>query len=382
MSDNDDKRGRPHTNGKLTLVVLVFAVILLASVILVFVVSKQIEANEGADRQIKLSAQGGFSCEYSEAQKLYPFADGVLKVTGERVAYLTLSGNEVFSESVKYSNPQCFTSEDYAVVFDSDGYSLVCLSRDGILFSVPIENKIKSVAIGQKGYVAAITDGDDSYGEVLLFDNKGNTLSQWTSYNSGYPLGVSFNEDCSTMAVTTLNTNGASAVPYIRLFSINSTDKGTEVSDSAMYTTADASSLASVYFIGDDIYAAASDGIFKVEGEELVKLNFDFSSVNYVKVVGGRLFVVYSTSVEQVNRLAVITTSDSVIYDSDIGSDVNSVAVSDSLCAISVDKRIFVFKSDGTITDDISVDEDVLRIGFIEGDRLCAVSTSGVHTVN
>ena len=45
-------------------------------------------------------------------------------------------------------------------------------------------------------------------------------------------------------------------------------------------------------------------------------------------------------------------------------------------------EKILVLQALGTATGDIAVDEDVLRIGFIENDKLCAVSTSGVHTVN
>ena len=145
MENNTDRaKPRQHMNGKLTVVVMIFAIILIASVVLLFFVSKSIEARQGADTQIKLSGQGGFACEYSEAQKLYPFADGVLKVTNDRAAYLTLSGNEVFSQVIAYSNPRCITHNEYACVFDSDGYAFVALNKDGVMFAAPVTNKIKS----------------------------------------------------------------------------------------------------------------------------------------------------------------------------------------------------------------------------------------------
>ena len=65
----------------LTVVVMIFATLLIISIGLIFVVSRKIDSMAGADAQIKLSAQGGFTCEYSEAQKLYPYGDGVIKVT-------------------------------------------------------------------------------------------------------------------------------------------------------------------------------------------------------------------------------------------------------------------------------------------------------------
>ena len=73
------KPARPPKD--LTIAVCVLAAVLVISLVLIFVVSQRIDSLAGADKQIKLSGQSGFSCEYSEAQKLYPFSEGVLKVT-------------------------------------------------------------------------------------------------------------------------------------------------------------------------------------------------------------------------------------------------------------------------------------------------------------
>ena len=116
----------------LTIAVTIFASLLIISIALIFVVSKKIDSMAGADAQIKLSAQGGFNCEYSEAQKLYPYGDGAIKVTSERIAYLTLSGSEVFSQTISYQNPQCVIFGDFVTVFDRDGYSFTVLDKNGV----------------------------------------------------------------------------------------------------------------------------------------------------------------------------------------------------------------------------------------------------------
>ena len=381
-NNKENKKSGQRLNGKLTVVVMIFAVVLIASIVLLIIVSKSIEARQGADKQIKLSGQGGFNCEYSEAQKLFPFADGVLKVTNDRVAYLTLSGNEVYSQMISYSNPHCMTHDKYACVYDSDGYALVALNKDGVMFASPVTNKIKSVFISDNGYFAVITDGGDAYGEVILYSSSGAVISTWSSYNSGFPVCVAFSDDASLMAVSTVNTAGASAVPYIRVFKLSRDKDSVDVSDLAIYTVADSVIFANLTFIGNTLYAYTTDGIYKVRDGDLVQLKINFSSINYVRKVGDNMFVVYSDSVDQLNKLAVINNSDTIIYNSDIGSDVNGITSVGNLCALSVDKRIFFMRNNGTITSDIAVDEDVLRIGFIENDKLCAVSTGGVHTVN
>ncbi|MBR6960108.1 MAG: hypothetical protein IKH76_06475, partial [Clostridiales bacterium] len=79
---------------------------------------------------------------------------------------------------------------------------------------------------------------------------------------------------------------------------------------------------------------------------------------------------------------AVINHNDKIVYSSDIGSKVNCVCAGNGVFAISVDDRIFVYNESGSVIGDVSVDQDILRMGFISGKDLCVVSTGGVHTIN
>lgn len=366
----------------LTIAVTIFGALLIVSIVMIFVVSKKIDSMSGADAQIKLSAQGGFTCEYSEAQKLYPFGDGVVKVTSDRIAYLTLSGTEVFSQTVSYQNPQCVTFGEYVAVFDRDGYNFTVLDQYGIWYSKPTANPVKSVQMSSDGFIAVICGSSESFGEVGLYDKDGNELAVWTSYNSGFPICCAFNANSSLLAVSTINTSGAVIVPYVRVFAINKSDKGYEVTDHAVYTTDDNVIFASVCYVGDKLCCFTSNALYEVRDNTLTQMNFDFSAIGYVKKVGNNLFVTYADGISQLNKLAIINQNDSVIYNHSIGSNIVCVAQTEKLFAISVDRRVFIFNTSGTITADYSVDEDIIRMNFISGDKLCVVSTGGVHTIN
>lgn len=366
----------------LTIAVTIFALLLIISIALIFVVSKRIDSMAGADAQIKLSAQGGFSCEYSEAQKLFPYGDGVIKVTSERIAYLTLSGSEVFSQTVSYQNPQCVTFDNSVAVFDRDGYSFTVLDQYGVWFSKPTANPVKAVQMSSNGFIAVICGGDESYGEVGLYDKSGNEIAMWTSYNSGFPICCAFNADSTLLAVSTINTSGAVIVPYIRVFSINNTDKGYVVDDHAVYTTDDNVIFASICYVGKKLCCFTSNSLYEVNDDTLSQMNFDFSAIGYIQNVSGNLFVTYSDGISQLNKLAVINSNDSVIYNSNIGSKIICVAKNEDYYAISVDRRVFIYNTSGTITSDYAVDEEIIRMNFISGNKLCVVSTGGVHTIN
>ncbi len=366
----------------LTIAVMIFATLLIISIALIFVVSKKIDSMAGADAQIKLSAQGGFTCEYSEAQKLYPYGDGVIKVTSERIAYLNLSGSEIFSHTVSYQNPQCVTFGDFVTVFDRDGYSFTVLDKDGVWYSKPTTNPIKAVQMSDNGFTAVISGNNDSFGDVALYDKDGNQIAVWTSYNSGFPVCCAFNQDSTLLAVSTINTSGAVIVPYVRVFSIAKSSKGYEVDDYAVYTTNDSVIFASICYVGNKLCCFTSNALYEVKDDNLSRMNFDFSAIGYVKKVSNNLFITYADGISQLNKLAIINSSDSVIYNSNIGANIICVANGNGYYAINVDRRVFIYNSSGVITNDYSVDEDIIRMNFISGNKLCVVSTGGVHTIN
>lgn len=360
----------------------VFALIILASSILLVFVSRKDAALQGADQIIRLSSQAGFTCEYAEAQKLYPYGDGVLKITTDRIAYLTLSGNEVFSSFVSYNNPRAVVLGERAVVIDINGYGVTMINTEGVIYSKPVSSKIKSASLSQDGMCAVITEAEDSFGSVLIFDKDGNIISSWTSYYSGYPIAAAFDEDSSHLAVTTLNTSGAVYEPFVRVFSIIDNNGILSAADYALYSIDGNDVFSSVMYIDDILFTFSANAIYAVNNDNLIKLDNELGNVNYVAGVGSNLFVIYSDGANQLNRLCVMDTSGNEIYNSDVGTEVNAIGCSENRYVLCVDSRIFVFDEDGNLLSDISVDEDILRIGFIGNNKLAVVSAGGVHTID
>jgi len=376
----ESKQRSLDTNLRYT--IIGFAVLLLIAVVLLVLVSKNEVESRGADQFVRLSGQTGFSCEYAEAQKLYAFGEGVLKVTKERVAYLTLSGNEVFSTNVSYNNPQCYICNNRCVVFDNDGYGFVVLNTDKVLYDKPTENKIQSAVLSDNGLCAVITDSPDAYGEVILYDSDGVQISRWSSYNSGYPVCGAFSGDEKYFALTTLNTTGAVFKPYVRIFSLNYETSSITASDYAVFTIDDTEIMSYAGYIDSKLFAFCADRIYTVSGNALVPLSESFGTINYARIVDDVIFVVYSDGVNQLNKLKILSANGETIYDSEVGSDVNAITSNSNMYALSVDDRILVFNSNGDVVSDISVDEDIIRIGFTGNNRLVVVSTGGVHTVD
>lgn len=367
---------------KLTIAMVVFVVILIASFVLLYFVSKKQSALEGADSSVRLSAQSGFSCEFAEAQKLYPFCDGVIKIANDRVAYLTSSGSEVYSYPVNYMNPVCYIRNGYCIVADIDGYSFSVYDAKNQIFIKSTDEKIKACYLSDQCFSAVILDSKDAYGEVMLCDPNGAFIAECISNDSGFPVSCVFNDDSSMIAITTVNTNGAVVKPYIKLLKIEYDRKRYTADDHAVYSIEDSEILSSICFSKDRFVTFSSDSAYLVGDKDVAKLELGFGSFNCCFTVGDNLFIIYSDGVGRVNKLAVIDSGNNIVYDSLLGSTVNAYGTDGDRAVISVDRRIFVFGSDGNVVSDISVDEDVLKVGFIGSDKIIVVSTSGVHTYN
>ena len=365
----------------LTITVMLFVVLLVISIVLLFLVINREDALKGADRAIRLSAQGGFDCEYAEAQKLFPFEEGVLKVLNDRVAYLTLSGNEVYSNTVNYQNPICSVNNDHAIVCDMDGYTFSMYTQDHQVFVLSTTEKIKAVSIASDGKCAIICDSEDAFGQVTIYDENGVFIASWISYDSGYPLAAVFNSDSSKVMVSAVNTDGATYESYIKVFSIVYEGSKYTASDYSMYIIPEDTIVSALCYCGEAMYAFSSSSIYTLSGESFAPLTLDIGSVNYEAVVGDNLFIIYSDGVDQMNKLAILDSSNQIVYNSPVGSVVNAYCYNDSYFALSIDRRIYVFDATGKVVADISVDEDVLRLGYIENDRLVVVSTGGVHSI-
>lgn len=388
--DSSNKSNTVKTNKKskingLTITVLVFVAIALIGLIILFIAVRYDEATQGADQNIRLASQGGFECEYAEAQKLYPYAEGVIKVTSSRVSYLTVSGSEIYGVAVNYQNPNCVINGDIAAVLDVDGYGFSVYSTDGQIYAVSTGEgeQVKSATIADNGTIAVITSLTDGYGQVLIYDAAGNKISSWNSYESGYPVSCAFNSDVSLLSVCAVNTTGTTFVPTVKMISLTTVDGVTAAEDYAVYSVADSDFISKVLFCGTEFYAFSEDSIYKLNEENgLAGSGLDVGVIEQVFSVNGNLFVIYSQGVGQLDNIAVIDSSGSKIYDSQLGTTVNSFSVSGSNCIISVDDRIFVIDSNGNIKSDIQVDEDVIRVGFLSSDRVVVVSTGGVHIIN
>ncbi|MBO4927756.1 MAG: hypothetical protein J5379_05840 [Clostridiales bacterium] len=374
------KASRKYATPLLVALCLILAVV---TIVLVYMIRNHVEAKNGAKEQLRLSAIAGFDCEYTEAQQLYPFQNGLLKVSTKRVAYLSISGNEIFGYDLEMSTPVCVMSGPYAMVADTEGFLCALFTEEGMVYRNHMDGKIGNLALAPSGLAAVITDENDSFGCVYMMEKDGSFLAKWSSYESGYPLSLAFAPDESTLSVALVDTDGSQMIPHVKQFSIPQDRMNAHPSEFAFYSPIVKDIMPLLAYLSPEKVAVAGISEVAVLGDgncDMVSPAFPY--VQSIFSYDGGYSVIYSDGIEQPLHLAIYNRSGGKTGDILLGNEVLHFDVSGSSVLIAVDETILLIElGSARITSTINVDEPVLRVAFFGTKNACVVTNAGVREI-
>ena len=178
------------------------------------------------EMNINNPSQSGFACDAIEAQKLYVFGNGLIKISRDRVSYLDLKGNELFGEVVSMESPFCKISQTKALIGDSKGFEYLVLDFEKIIYKATAKGTLDYGSINDSGYVALVMDEPGIKGVTRILKPDGTGLFSWESAESGYILSCEINPASQLVDVALVNTDGALVAPMLKRFGINGEAKG------------------------------------------------------------------------------------------------------------------------------------------------------------
>jgi len=382
--DTDSQRRKRSAKRRSLLPLLVFFIIILmaASGVLVYLVRNHLNAAVGVDSTTRLSAQSGFSCEYSEAQKLYPFSEGVLKVTATRVAYLSMTGTEIYGVDIKMDKPFCVIRGQYALIADSGGYFCLLVNEKGEIYLKQMEGAISFGALSEDGLAGIIMEQQGTKGAVYLLDAKGNFLAQWNSVESGYPVSISFSPDQTVVDIALVDTDGSSMQPRLKQIGLPTGDQDKKPKDLSLYTPDVSSILSSISFIGKDrtVLAGISD-LLCFYGDSIQTIS-TYGQIFSVFSVSDGVAVIFSDGLGQEVRMEYLG-SDFVRGNSVVlGNTFIDAETNEGKIIIAVDKTILLIDAVSMKTEkSINVDQEILKIGFKDKGTVIVVTADSVREI-
>lgn len=375
-------KGKPRSRRSL-LPLLIFFILLLmtASGVLTFLVRNHLNAAVGSETQTRLSSQNGFDCEYSEAQKLYPFAEGVLKVTATRVSYLSMSGTEIFGCDIQMDNPFCVIRGKYALVADSGGFFCALFDADGTVYEKQMTGAISFGALSGDGIAGLIIEQAETKGSVYLLDAAGNFLAQWNSVESGYPIAVSFSPGQNIANIALVDTDGSTMQPQLKQIALSSSEEGKDPEVLGLYKPDSTSILSDISYIGDNMTVLAGiSEVYGFSGGETKSLSPKFGQILSAFTAGNRSAVIYTDGVGQEVHLECIGQDFKRTNSIALGNTFIDADVLDGKIAAAADDKIMLIDA-GTmeIEKTITVDQQVVRIGFRNKDTVVVVTAGSVR---
>lgn len=383
-SDSDSKRrkGSKKSRSLFPLAVFFLVLLLAASGVLVFLVRGHLEAVAGMEQSNYEMMSSGFSCEYSEAQKLYPFADGLMKVTNNRVAYLSLNGTEMYGYDIDMENPFCVVNEKYALVADFGGFFCILFDASGVIFEHQMQGKISYATISDQGISAYILEQADTKGSVYLLDQAANFISEWRSIESGYPLSLAFSDDGSIIHISLADTDGSIVKPYLKQLEILLDNGVYSAKDQSIYSPSATEFLPSVVPAGNnDAYLAGISQVHYFSNGETKTVSQPFGQVFFVLPLEQRLAVLYSDGIGQEVNLEMIDKDLVRANPIRMGSTVVDAKSLNGKIVVAADNKLIVISSN-QIEKTIEVNKEIIRIGFKKDGSLVVVMADGVREIN
>ncbi|NLT11165.1 MAG: hypothetical protein GXY06_01970 [Clostridiaceae bacterium] len=384
MSKSNQAFPRNENNPILPWIIIFSILLVICSGILVYLLREHEDASKGVDYSLSLSADAGFDCDFSEAQRLFPFEDGLMKLTSNRISFLTLSGNETFSIDVSMQAPFLDQSGAYFVVADQGGFAFALFNKDGPIYQNYLDSKISCVAVSDNGMVAIIAEEKDSFGSVCIIDRSGNLVAKWSSRESGYPISLSFSPDNSLINIGLVDTNRSQIKPSIKQLYIPDDLTKDSIYEYAYYAPQSASIMPQMVWLDNDRFLVAGiESIESVIDQNIQPIETQFANIIYIMPAHDNICVVYSDGIGQTYKASFLNSSLEITNTIDLGNQVKAFSSYGDHILFAVDNRLLYYNvRKHNVDTSLNIDEEVIRISLRDKKKSTIVTATGVREIS
>ncbi len=376
MDHHQPTRPAPRNRASLIVLIVLAFLLMVAAIVLVVSLPEDEAWQVSTETTAGQDVEGvGFACEGIEAQQIYPFGSGVMKLNNNRIALLDIQGAEKYTADIEFTAPFCVQTDQYFLAADRDGHGYVMLDANGECYRGSLAGRISGASISPDGYLALVQDQSDSTGMVSLFAPQTGTLLYDCYFSeSGYVLSVSFSTSGDCFDVALVNTAASAARPIISRYDLSGKQLGQLRPD-----------LTKIYPVikyddGQHPVLAGASGLIALSYEKgPIVWKHDFNQVVAVETATSGILVLASEKQDGRCSLYRLDAEGNSTEGIVIGDSITNLDIWDKLAAMGSGTRVIVVDHD---SDEIILDEDmkaeVIRVGFSDKNTLTVVTRTGV----
>ena len=377
-NDNSNERSR-----FLVFFTAFFISLLAGSLVLVYFLQQEPMAVLGVSA-IANQQTAGFDCDYAEAQKFEPFAGGILKVSVDRVSYITLSEEEIYGFPISVQNPKCVVDNDFAVVYEQAGFFSFLLDRNGLVFQNQMKEPIYAASISNRGFVAYITYREDTKGIVNLVDRAGVEFGRFESNESGFPIKAVFSPGGDVLSVVFINTDASTVHPMIKQFQIRSENGAYRLEQIAQYSPNLNSVLMQVSYSGNRrVFFSGVSDIFYLNEGLATEFRTPYTQIHSVHSNVDGLGVLYSQGGEQNVQFSFL--SNELVAGASIvlGEKLIDSEIRGNRMLVAIDHMIYEIDMNGSrvLGSHEIGNSEILKIGFASSETIIVITAGGVRVL-
>lgn len=164
------------------------------------------------------STVSGFPIQLTSSAEyeMKPTSDGLAVLTDTYLYTYEQDGSRKVSYQHNARNPVMQTANRRVLLYDKDGYDLLVHGRSEIVYEKTLTQKIILGRISSDNHVAIVTESSRFYGEMLVFDSRGNEIFAW--YSDHEILDIAFTDSGDGCVVSTLTASGGRLLTRLYCF--------------------------------------------------------------------------------------------------------------------------------------------------------------------
>lgn len=214
------------------------------------------------------------------------FQDGILRYSTDGISYFR-GGKEVFNKAIQMPSPVIDVNGGYIAMAERNSTDIYLFDEKGTQKNVTATHAIVSLAVSEKGVVAAVLD-DGTANYIEIYDKEGTKLVSGRTVleGDGYPIAVSLSDDATKLVSSYLAVSEGqtqSKVVFYNYSSVGENEVDRIVGGFNQYKN---TIVPLVKFISNNTVIAVGDDMFSMYGiEQKPKLKYEESFDNRVETV-------------------------------------------------------------------------------------------------
>ncbi len=354
-----EKKLKRHKRGKVTKILLVVAVLIIAAFCYYIYMDNKIYKEYEVKNTVEIDDT--YNCSF------YPFGEYILRYSEDGLAYL--NGEKTYwNQAFQMKSPLIDVCKEYVAVADQKGNTVYICNTEANQGIVETEYPIMGLDVSANGVVAAITgdESDISHIEVINKDGTKIARGQTVLSGQGCPVDLSISEDGTKLAVSYLYV--ASGVIESKVVFYNYSEVGkNEVDRFVGGFDYDKTVMAKVEFISNDIVAAFGDDrlvIYSMKQKPSVIADIDidyeirsvFSNSEYIGLI------VENNEAENPYTMLMYDAQGEKVSETKFNFMYKDVSIADESVVIYNDTILKVYNVGGTLKYEGEMDEGITSV--------------------